>query len=133
MTNNLAMIAFFPLFIVALVWTRKLAFFNLKFLARMAGCGLLGLLFYLVLPTIGSLSDGHSMSFWRPLTNNVMAQKWILFIFPRAPILLLADQRSAGCSCSIKWSSQFGDPSRVGVIITTLMFHLNHIVVLLAS
>jgi tetratricopeptide (TPR) repeat protein len=133
MTNNLAMIAFFPLFIVALVWTRKLAFFNLKFLARMAGCGLLGLMFYLVLPTIGSFSDGHSMSFWQLLTNNVMAQKWILFIFPRNTILLLSLTSVLPVFLfSIKWSSQFGDPSRVGVIITTLMFHLSHIVVLLA-
>jgi len=133
MTNNLAMIAFFPLFILALVWMRKLAFFNLKFLARMAGCGLLGLLFYLVLPTIGSLSDGHSMSFWQLLTNNVMAQKWILFIFPRNTILLLSLTSILPVFLfSIKWSSQFGDPSRIGVIITTIMFHLCHIVVLLA-
>lgn len=133
MTNNLAMIGFFPLFIVALIWTRKLAFFNLKFLARMTGCGLLGLLFYLVLPTVGSMTAGHSLSFWQLLTNNVMAQKWILFIFPRNTILLLSLTSILPVFLfSIKWSSQFGDPSRIGVIITTILFHLCHIVVLLA-
>jgi hypothetical protein len=84
-----------------------------------------------LLPTIGSFSDGHSMSFWQLLTNNVMAQKWILFIFPRNTILLLSLTSVLPVFLfSIKWSSQFGDPSRVGVIITTLMFHLSHIVVL---
>ncbi|MEK7781041.1 MAG: tetratricopeptide repeat protein, partial [Verrucomicrobiota bacterium] len=112
---------------------RKLAFFNLKFLARMAGCGLVGLLFYLVLPAIGSLSDGHSMSFWELLSNNVMAQKWLLFIFPRNTILLLSLTSILPVFLfSIKWSSQFGDPSHLGAIITTFVFHLCHIVMLLA-
>lgn len=133
MTNNLAMIAFFPLFIVALVWTRKLAFFNLKFLARMALCGLGGLLFYLVLPIVGSLQDGHSMSFWQLLSYNLTSQKWLLMIFPRNTILLLSLTSILPLFLfSIKWSSQFGDPSRLGVIITTITFHLCHIVVLLA-
>lgn len=132
-TNNLAMIAFFPLFVVALVWTRKLAFFNLKFLARMAACGLVGLLFYLVLPTIGSLSDHPSVSFWQLLSNNVMAQKWLLFIFPRNTILLLSLTSILPVLLfSIKWSSQFGDPSQIGAMITNIVFHLCHIVVLLA-
>lgn len=133
MTNNLAMIAFLPLFIVALIWTRKLAFFNLKFLARMAGCGFAGLLFYLVLPLVGSLSAGSSLSFWELLVNNVMGQKFLLFIFPRNTILLLSLTSILPVFLlSIKWSSQFGDPSRIGALITTAMFHLCHIVLLLA-
>lgn len=132
-TNNLAMIAFLPLFIVALIWTRKIAFFNLKFLARMAGCGLVGLLFYLVLPIIGSLSAGSSMSFWELLTTNVMGQKFVLASFPRNTILLLSLTSILPVFLfSIKWSSQFGDPSRIGAVITTIMFHLCHIVLLLA-
>ncbi len=133
MTNNLAMIAFFPLFIAALVWTRKLAFFNVRFLTRMALCGLAGLAFYLVLPTISSLQGGHSLSFWQLLTNNVMAQKWLLFLLPRNTILLFSLTSIIPVFLlSIRWSSQFGDPSRVGVVITTAAFHLCHIVVLIA-
>ena len=47
MTNNWAMIGFFPAFVVALVWIKGLSFFNLRFLARMSLCGLAGLLLYL--------------------------------------------------------------------------------------
>lgn len=132
-TNNVAMIAFLPLYIIALVWTRKLAFFNVKFLARMAGCGFAGLLFYLVLPTLGTLKGGHSFSFWELLTSNVVAQKWILFIFPRNTILLLSLTSVIPIFLmSIRWSSQFGDPSPIGVMITTAAFHLCHVVVLFA-
>lgn len=133
MTNNLAMIALFPLFIISLIWTRKLAFFNIKFLTRMAGCGLLGLLFYLVLPIASSIKGGHSLSFWELLTSNVMSQKWILFIFPRNTILLLSLTSIVPVFLlSIRWSSQFGDPSHLGVIITNITYHLCHIILLLA-
>ena len=50
MSDNWALIAFFPLFIVALVWLRKLDFFNLEFLVRMVLAGLTGMLFFLLLP-----------------------------------------------------------------------------------
>ena len=57
MTNNWAMIGFFPLFLVALVWIKGLSFFNLRFLARMSLCLLAGLSLYLLLPLVQSLSD----------------------------------------------------------------------------
>lgn len=133
MTNNLAMIAFFPLFIASLVWMRKLAFFNVRFLSRMALCGLAGLSLYLVLPIISSIKGDHSLTFWQLLSNNVMAQKWILTLVPRNTILLFSlTSIIPVVLLSIRWSSQFGDPSRVGVTITTSAFHLCHVVILLA-
>ncbi|SPE51438.1 membrane hypothetical protein [Verrucomicrobia bacterium] len=54
MTNDWRMVAFFPLFLVALVWVKGLSFFNLRFLGRMAGCGAAGLLLYLLLPLVQS-------------------------------------------------------------------------------
>ena len=133
MSNNLAMIAFFPLFIVALVWTRKIAFFNLRFLVRMALCGVAGLAFYLVLPTIATAAHDSSFTFWDVLKSNIQAQKLFLLLFPRTTILLLSLTSILPVfMLSIRWSSQFGDPSRVGVILTTIAFHLSHVVVLLA-
>jgi tetratricopeptide (TPR) repeat protein len=133
MANNLAMIAFFPIFIITLVWTRKLGFFNLKFLGRMSLCGLAGLSFYLLLPIIGSLAKDQPLSFWQLLTSNLQAQRWLLFGFPKITLLLLALTSIIPVFLfAIRWSSQFGDPSRHGVIVTTVAFHLCHIVILLA-
>ena len=133
MSNNLAMIGFFPLFIIALVWTRKIAFFNLKFLTRMALCGTAGLAIYLLLPTIATASPDNSFTFWEVLKSNIQAQKNFLFLFPRTTILLLSLTSILPVFLfSIRWSSQFGDPSRIGVVLTTIAFHLSHIVVLLA-
>ena len=56
MTNNWAMIGFFPLFLAALVWFKGLSFFNLRFLGRVALCGLAGLSLYLLLPLAQSFS-----------------------------------------------------------------------------
>jgi tetratricopeptide (TPR) repeat protein len=134
MANNLAMIGFFPLFVIALVWTRKIAFFNLKFLTRMMLCGLAGLSFYLLLPTIFSAGADGAFTFWELLKSNFQAQNTFLFkIFPRTTILLLSLTSVLPVFLfSIRWSSQFGDPSPLGVMLTTIAFHLSHIVVLLA-
>ena len=50
MTKNWAMIGFFPVFVVALVWIKGLGFFNLRFLGRMSCAALAGLSLYFVLP-----------------------------------------------------------------------------------
>ncbi len=132
-TSNYALIAFFPLFVGALVWTRKLGFFNLRFLGRMALCGLAGLLLYLLLPTLGSLSQAHDLTFWQLLKGNLQFQKYLLFIFPKQTLLLLSLTSLLPLFLlSIRWASQFGDPSRIGAILTTVSFHLVHIVILLA-
>ncbi len=133
MTNNFAMIAFFPLFIIALVWMRWLGFFNLKFLGRMSLCGLAGLSFYLLLPIIGSLAKDQPLSFWQLLTANLQAQRWLLFGIPKMTILLLSLTTLIPVFLlSIRWPSQFGDPSRVGALITSIAFHLCHTVILVA-
>src|SRR5215471_7007191 len=64
MTNNWAMIGFFPLFLTALIWIRGLNFFNLRFLGRMFLCGLAGLLLYLLLPMVQSHSEISPVPFW---------------------------------------------------------------------
>ena len=134
MTNNFAMIAYFPLFLTAIIWSRGLSFFNSRFLIRMAVCGLAGLSLYFLLPLIASLSKMDAIGFWEALRYNlVFVQKSILLAFPRkmllvislyslVPLLLLA----------IRWSSYFGDPSKVGVTLATWMFHLSHAFFLVA-
>lgn len=133
MSGNPAMIGFFPLFLVSLVWSRQLAFFNLRFLSQMALCGLAGLLLYLLLPAIGALAQDSTVSFWEALKMNLLAQKYVLSIFPKKMLLVLSLTSILPVfMLSVRWASQFGDPSRIGVIFTTIIFHACHIVVLLA-
>jgi len=133
MAGNVAMVAFLPLFVVALVWTKQLGFFNIRFLGRMTLCGLLGVSFYLLLPLITSLGQDSTGSFWDALKVNLSAQKYVLTIFPKRTLLLLSLTSVLPVFLlSIRWASQFGDPSRIGVLLTTAIFHVCHIVILLA-
>ena len=133
MTNNFAMIGFFPLFVIALIWTRGISFFNLRFLGRMLLCGLAGLSLYLLLPLVASQSEIQPAGFWMTLKYNLNQQKSILFMFPRKTVLLMAlTSLFPALLISIKWSSYFGDPSKLGVALTTIIFHVVHLVFLAA-
>lgn len=127
MTNNFAMIAFFPAFIASLVWTRGLSFFNIRFLGRMALCGLAGLLLMLLMPLLAVWSKTQPTGFWEAFQANLLVTKTALLAFPRktaallgltslVPVLLLA----------IRWASNFGDTSRLGQLVATWMFHIVH-------
>jgi tetratricopeptide (TPR) repeat protein len=136
MTNNWAMIGFFPMLLVALVWIRGLGFFNLRFLSRMFLCGLAGLLLYLLLPLLQGVGGTSSMAFWPALKANLVAQKNILMVFykyGRQEVTLLALTSLLPVFIfSIRWASYFGDSSRLGVTLATLMFHIVHALFLLA-
>ena len=133
MSGNAALVGFFPLFIVSLVWTKQLGFFNIRFLGRMTLCGLAGLLFLLVLPLINSIAQEPAATFWQGLKANIIAQNQILTAFPKRTLLLLSLTSVLPVFLlSIRWASQFGDPSRIGVLLTTIVFHVCHVVILLA-
>jgi len=138
--NNWAMIGFFPLFIVALVWIKGLSFFNLRFLGTMALCGLFGLILYLLLPLTQMNGKFVQVPFWAALKANIGGQKsilaqflnknvilhgdqplWVLSLFALVPLLLIA----------IRWPSYFGDTSRMGIGIATSILNLLYGVFLL--
>ncbi|HNQ74482.1 MAG TPA: tetratricopeptide repeat protein [Verrucomicrobiota bacterium] len=132
LTNNPAMIAFFPIYLGALVWTRKLEFFRLDFLGRMLLCGLIGLAAYLVLPTIGAWSADTSATFWELLRSNLGTQRWVLTTIPREALLLLSLTSLVPVFLlAIRWSPH-SDASRVGSAITNVAFHVCHAALLLA-
>ncbi len=134
MANNWAMVGFFPLFLVALIWLKGLEFFNARFLVRIFLFGLVGLSLYLLLPVVQSIAG--KASFWDVLKANVKAQRetlsslllskyqlfradpplWIVAIPSLIPILVI----------SIKWPSYFGDTSKLGIAIATFASHLVH-------
>ncbi|MFZ0827975.1 MAG: tetratricopeptide repeat protein [Verrucomicrobiia bacterium] len=133
MTNNWAMLGFFPGFVGAIVWIRGLSFFNLQFLRRMVLWGLLGLAFYLLLPLLAVISGQVPMTFWEALKGNLGPQygvvKFIvlcclhpqlhlellaLFVAYLIPLFVLA----------IRWKASFGDHSPMGMMLTSLLFHV---------
>jgi tetratricopeptide (TPR) repeat protein len=129
MTNNWAMIGFFPLFLAALVWLKGLSFFNARFLVGLGMSLLVGLSLYLLLPLVQSLSDNALMPFWPALKVNLNTQRsilhqlfqvrgqlWVLCLFSIVPIFII----------SIRWASYFGDSSRLGIALARFMFYLVH-------
>jgi tetratricopeptide (TPR) repeat protein len=132
-TNNWALMGFFPFFLGAVIWIKKTNFFNARFLARMAGCGALGLLLYLVIPAISSLSSERA-NFLSVLHFELGAQSFGLRVVPRwivavAALPTLLPLIFAG----IRWPSFEGELSSAGNAMTKFMFRVLHIVFLLLA
>jgi tetratricopeptide (TPR) repeat protein len=142
-TNNWGLIGFLPLFIVALIWLKKLEFFNTRFLVRMFALASAGLSLYLLLPLIVAVTGKMDLGFWQALKFNLAGQKsylsyvlfnsqtlfkgdrplWILGLPALLPLLIMA----------IRWPASFGDPSRLGVWLATWIFHFFHGVLLVLA
>ncbi len=137
MTNDWAVVCYFPVFLTAVIWIRGLSFFNLRFLGRLLFCGLVGLLFYLLLPLAVAVSGKMPVTFWETLQLNLSSQfsmagaffdngsvrqtLGLMSLSSLAPVLMLA----------IRWHSSFGDTSQMGRALATLMFHFVHAVFLI--
>jgi tetratricopeptide (TPR) repeat protein len=140
MANSWGMVGFFPAFLAAVIWVKGLSFFNVRFLTRMAVWGFAGLLFYLLLPLVSSLSSGVEVGFWQALRFNLTTQKALVVSLPfskfqvfnpeRPLWILLLPSFLPVVIMGIRWPSYFGDPSRLGVGIATLTFHFFHAVLL---
>ncbi len=140
MANNWAMIAFFPIFVAALIRLKGIRFFRARFLGRMFLAGAVGLSFYLLLPLVAWLQGVNAVGFWPALKYNLANQKsllmslpfsqqslfhpdyplWIFGLTSLVPLLMM----------SIKWPSSFGDSSRLGVSLATWILHIFHGVLL---
>ncbi len=130
MTGDWLLIGLLPAFIGSLIWIRGLSFFNLRFLRGMVLCGLAGLTLYLLLPLVYLRVGNGDMSFWQALKANPLTQKAYLktiWHIPNFLLLLLATTSLLPVVLiSFRWASYFGDPSKVGIAITTGVLHLAH-------
>jgi tetratricopeptide (TPR) repeat protein len=133
MAENWAMIGFLPLFITAIIWIRGIAILDLRFLSRMILCGTAGLLFYFLLPLLAVTSGNLPTTFWEILRLNLLPAHTVLksigtsILNPMQylqyvslvlayllPILVMA----------IRWSATFGDSSRIGSGIASVILHI---------
>jgi tetratricopeptide (TPR) repeat protein len=130
-TNNFAMIAFFPALLTSLIWIKGLRFFRFEFLSKMFLLGLAGLLGYLVLPALHAASGGD-LTFWQALKQNVLTQKMLLLslrhvailpgLFALGPLLLIG----------IRWPSSFGDQTPIGSMFANFAGIILHVALLVA-
>jgi len=127
MTNNFAMVGFLPLLVAAVVWIKGGSFFNVKFIVRMALCGLAGLSLYVALPAVQAIFGQSDVSFWQGLRTTLGLQKNTLLVFPRYIIALVGlTSLVPVLFMGIKWPASFGDISAAGTALTNLMMHVIH-------
>lgn len=133
MANNWAMIAFLPLFGVALVWMKGLALFRGRLLLGMGAWAAAGLTFYLVLPWVMSGGPDAPAGFWGLLRTSLGMQKNLLFQYPKGRALLLSVTSVLPVLImGIRWAASLGDANALSNRLTTVMFCVVHVVFLVA-
>ena len=131
MADNWAMVGFFPVLIAALIWIRGLSFFRFNFLVRMLLFGLAGLLLYLLLPLLITVSGKFPLSFWECLKYELLPQWQVVRLLSISSIwhtlgLISLTTLAPLVLMSIRWKSTFGDSSHNGKLIANFMFHVIH-------
>jgi tetratricopeptide (TPR) repeat protein len=133
MADNWAMVGFFPAFIAAIIWIRGFSFFHLRFLGRMALCGLLGMTFFFLLPLLAVISGKVPVPFLEILKLSLVPQYNVLklyFLCGLHPLehleflALLLVYLIPVFILAIRWKSAFGDHSQIGMALTSFLFHL---------
>jgi tetratricopeptide (TPR) repeat protein len=132
-TNNFAMIAFFPAFVIALAWIGGRQLWNARLLGRLALLGLAGLSLYLLLPLYQSTAGLEGLGFLDMLRFNLGNQKNFVLHYPKFVIFLVSlTSVLPVLFIGIKWPASFGDINAMGNALTNLMMHVIHAVFLLA-
>jgi tetratricopeptide (TPR) repeat protein len=129
--ENWVFVGYFPVFLTAVIWLRKLDFFNLQFLARMTWCGLAGVSFLFLLPLIAALSGAFHLSFWEAL-HPALNQDWSVisslsynFVWHQLALVSLSTLLPV-LVMAIRWSSNFGDSSHAGTTLVNYLIYFVH-------
>lgn len=127
MANTYAMVGFFPLFMVALVWSKRMQFFEMRFLLRMTLWGLAGMSLYLLLPLWGLTNTSLPLEFWPSLKYTLLGQKGMLLGFPKKRLLLLSlISLFPILLIAIRWPKTFGDLNQAGEFFSKFFIHVLH-------
>jgi tetratricopeptide (TPR) repeat protein len=161
MANNWGMLAFLPLFVVALLRTKRLSFFSLRtirriersgwenakpalqadlhFFLRMGLLGLAGLSLLLVLPLVQVFSPDSTLSFWQALRAVAVSYWDTLHLLARwfwrghrdLALLLAAASLLPVFLLSIRWGAFAGGASHAKFDLATFISHVAHALLLL--
>lgn len=136
--NDWGMFGYMPLFLIAVIWVRKLRFFSPTFLLKAAGAGLAGLGLVLVLPVLYTVTGALDTPVWQSIRNVLAGYKntlvycfqlfyWgsretamVLCLTTLLPLLVMV----------IRWRALLTDTSRLGTAFAELMLHSTHLVLL---
>ena len=124
--DNWALIGFFPCFLLALIWIKRMSFFNWRFVLRLTGWGVLGLLLYGLIPLLGAIH--HDGSFWELLHQKLTEQKIFLTRMPRFYAFIAGTATLLPILfASINWPSFEGELSSAAHDLTRALFRALHI------
>jgi len=128
-TNSYAMIAYFPLVLMALIWIRGASFFQAGFIIRMTLWGAAGLLVYLIVPLIMVLQENNGLAYLKILRYELVLQYIELRSVPRLITLLAALTSVVPIFLiGIRWPSTFGDTSAFGNLLVNIAFRVIYLV-----
>jgi tetratricopeptide (TPR) repeat protein len=114
---------------MAIIWLRKLDFFNLGFLTRMLVAGLAGMIFLFLLPLTVKLSGHAPWTFWEMLKPNLQRNWLVIKAIKIGDVrhnlaLISLTSLIPAFVMSIRWSSSFGDHSKIGTTLVNYMIHV---------
>ena len=135
--DNWALVGFFPLFLMVLIWLRGLSFFNANFLLRTVFFWLAGLLLVLLLivPLAAKFSGSYPVGIWAAIKYNLRIDWQIIRLLLEPDIrrnlaLISLTSFLPAFVMSIRWSSGFGDSSRLGATLVNYFMHAVNAVLL---
>jgi tetratricopeptide (TPR) repeat protein len=156
LANSWAMATFLPLFVFAVLRTKRLSFFSVRtiqridrdgwekvkpalktdvrFFLRMTLLGLAGLAFFLLLPLVQALTPGSPLSFWQSLQTAAVSYETALHLFARLflrqrlelTLLLAAASLLPVLLLSIRWGSLGTREGSGQFDLASLILHIAH-------
>jgi tetratricopeptide (TPR) repeat protein len=129
-SNNWAMVAFFPGFLTAVIWIKGFEFFQWRFVLRLLACGCAGVSLLLLLPLMNAMQHFSHVTFGQSLHLVLTDYKLALLrLPPNRKVLLIFAATSVlpVFLMSIRWGSSFGDNSPMGVALANFGFNLGHV------
>ncbi|HEV2695418.1 MAG TPA: tetratricopeptide repeat protein [Verrucomicrobiae bacterium] len=130
-TESWMFVAFFPVLLTALIWLKKLEFFSVRFLVRMIFCGLAGLLFFFLLPLVAKFNGHFKLGVWEAMSPNIRPDWSLIKSLGQSDVRIRLAQACLATILpllliAIRWSSGYGDNSRIGAALATNMIHFFH-------
>ena len=126
-----AFVGFFPLFLTAIIWIKKLEFFSVRFLIRLVLLGLAGLSLLLLLPLVAKFTTEFKFSIWDALKPNIRLDWQVIKSIKHGDVRIHLALASLATLLplllmSIRWASGYGDSSRMGSALASTMVHVFH-------
>jgi tetratricopeptide (TPR) repeat protein len=137
MVENWGLIGFFPLFLAMIIWLRGTSFFHLGFLVPLVLCGFGGFLSLLVvaIPVAARCTGAYSVGIWDAIHFNLRNDWQVIRLLGSSDLrhnlaLIALTSLLPALFMSFRWSSRFGDSSRLGATLVNYVMHLVNVFIL---